>query len=34
MDDFSGVFLKKINGWFFEYYQKETLVSEKVEVKF
>ena len=33
-DDCIGVFLKKINGWFFEYYQKEILVSEKVEVKF
>ena len=33
-DSFSGVFIKKINGWFFEYYQNEILVSEKVEVKF
>ena len=33
-ESFSGVFIKKINGWFFEYYQNELLVSEKVEVKF
>lgn len=32
--EIKGVFMKKINGWFFEYYQNETLVSEKVEVKF
>lgn len=32
--EINGVFMKKINGWFFEYYQNETLVSEKVEVKF
>lgn len=29
-----GVFMKKMNGWFFEYYKNEVLVSEKVEVKF
>lgn len=29
-----GVFLSKNNEWFFEYYQNDTLVSEKVEVKF
>ena len=29
-----GVFMKKMNGWFFEYYKNEILVSEKVEVKF
>ena len=33
-DDFTGVFLKKINGWFFEYYQNNKFISEKVEVKF
>ena len=32
--EINGVFMKKINGWFFEYYQNEVLVSEKVEVKF
>jgi hypothetical protein len=30
----SGTFLKKNSGWFFEYYQNDQLVSEKVEVKF
>ena len=30
----SGTFLKKNSGWFFEYYQNDTLLSEKVEVKF
>ena len=30
----SGTFLKKNTGWFFEYYQNDQLVSEKVEVKF
>lgn len=29
-----GVFMKKINGWFFDYYQNDILISEKVEVKF
>jgi hypothetical protein len=33
-NDFTGVFLKKNNGWFFEYYQNNNLISEKVEVKF
>ncbi len=33
-DNIKGVLVKKNNGWFFEYYQNETLVSEKVEVKF
>ena len=30
----SGTFLKKNTGWFFEYYQNDQLVSEKVDVKF
>lgn len=30
----NGVFIKKTNSWFFEYYKNEILVSEKVEVKF
>ena len=30
----SGTFLKKNTGWYFEYYQGDQLVSEKVEVKF
>ncbi len=30
----SGTFLKKNTGWFFEYYQNDQLISEKVEVKF
>ncbi len=30
----SGTFLKKNTGWYFEYYQNDQLVSEKVEVKF
>ena len=30
----SGTFLKKNTGWYFEYYQNDKLVSEKVEVKF
>ena len=29
----SGVFLKKSNGWFFEYYEADKLISEKIEVK-
>jgi hypothetical protein len=29
-----GVFVTKNNGWFFEYYQNDKLVSEKVNVKF
>jgi hypothetical protein len=29
-----GVFFSKNNEWFFEYYQNDKLVSEKVEVKF
>ncbi|MGH2664995.1 hypothetical protein [Flavobacterium sp.] len=30
----SGVVLKKGEEWFFEYYEKDTLVSEKVNLKF
>ncbi|MEK8180368.1 hypothetical protein WMW71_08435 [Flavobacterium buctense] len=30
----NGVFFAKDNGWFFEYYQNDKLVSESVEVKF
>ena len=30
----SGVLLKKNNSWFFEYYNAEKLVSEKLEIKF
>jgi ferric iron reductase protein FhuF len=30
----NGTFLKKNTGWFFEYYQNNQLISEKVEVKF
>ncbi len=30
----SGTFLKKNAGWFFEYYENDKLVSEKVNVKF
>jgi len=29
-----GVFHKKINGWYFDYYQDGKLISEKVSVKF
>lgn len=29
-----GVFQKKINGWYFDYYQEGKLISEKVSVKF
>jgi hypothetical protein len=29
-----GVFFSRNNEWFFEYYQNDKLVSEKVEVKF
>lgn len=29
-----GVLISKDNQWFFEYYQNDTLISEKVEVKF
>jgi hypothetical protein len=30
----SGVLIKKNDNWFFEYYEGEKLISEKVEVKF
>ncbi len=33
-DNVSGVLIKKTDNWFFEYYQNDKLVSEKVEVKF
>jgi hypothetical protein len=33
-EDVSGVLLKKNNAWFFEYYNGDKLISEKVEVKF
>jgi hypothetical protein len=32
--DKSGVLIKKNDNWFFEYYEGEKLLSEKVEVKF
>lgn len=32
--DKSGVLIKKNDNWFFEYYEGEKLISEKVEVKF
>ena len=30
----NGILIKKNNGWFFEYYEGDKLISEKVEVKF
>ena len=33
-DSKSGVLMKKSSGWFFEYYEGEKLISEKVDVKF
>jgi len=30
----TGVLISKDNQWFFEYYQEEKLVSEKIDVKF
>jgi hypothetical protein len=33
-EEVSGVLLKKNNSWFFEYYNEDKLISEKVEVKF
>jgi hypothetical protein len=33
-DSKSGVLIKKSNSWFFEYYEGDILLSEKVEVKF
>ncbi len=32
--DQQGVFFAKDNSWFFEYYQNDKLISERVEVKF
>lgn len=32
--EINGVFQKKINGWYFDYYQDGKLISEKVSVKF
>lgn len=32
--DITGVFIEKGNGWYFEYYQNNRLISEKTEVKF
>jgi hypothetical protein len=29
-----GVFIEKGNGWYFEYYQNNKLISERTEVKF
>jgi hypothetical protein len=29
-----GVFIQKDNQWYFDYYEKEQLISEKVAVKF
>ena len=30
----SGILIKKNSGWFFEYYEEEKLISQKVDVKF
>lgn len=32
--DIQGALVSKDNQWFFEYYQNDTLISEKIEVKF
>lgn len=32
--DIQGVFISKGNQWFFEYYQNDNLISEKINVKF
>lgn len=32
--EIQGTFLKKINGWYFDYYKEGKLISEKVSVKF
>lgn len=34
LDTISGMFFKKGNDWYFEYYQNEKLISEKLNVKF
>ncbi len=33
-DNVSGILIKKVDSWFFEYYQNKQLVSEKIEVAF
>ena len=33
-DSKSGVLMKKSSGWFFEYYEADKLLSEKVEIRF
>lgn len=33
-ENVQGVFVKKVNGWFFEYYANNSLISEPVKVKF
>jgi len=33
-ENIQGVFISKENQWFFEYYDKEALMSEKISVKF
>jgi hypothetical protein len=33
-ENIQGVMVLKENQWFFEYYEKETLMSEKISVKF
>lgn len=33
-NEISGVLIKKTDNWFFEYYENDKLVSERVEVKF
>jgi hypothetical protein len=33
-ESIQGVLISKDNQWFFEYYQNDTLISEKIEVKF
>jgi hypothetical protein len=30
----TGILMKKENTWYFEYYQNDQLISEKVAVKF
>lgn len=33
-DNVSGILIKKVDSWFFEYYQNKQFVSEKIEVAF
>lgn len=33
-DSKSGILMKKTSGWFFEYYDADKLISERVEIKF